>query len=85
METSSLRLELMKPTEIKKQMYHKMTELNTSFSNWLLRYEELSKATSKVYKLFSQEKLPSAVVNQTICEVKSKKKTEKAKTFRRFW
>lgn len=85
METISLRLELMKPTETKKQMYQKMTDLNTSFSNWLLRYEELSKATSKVYKLFSQEKLPSAVVNQTIREVKSKKKNQKAKTFRRFW
>ncbi|MCM3789359.1 RNA-guided endonuclease TnpB family protein [Domibacillus indicus] len=85
MEIISLKLELMKPTETKKQMYQKMTELNTSFSNWLLSYEELSKATSKVYKLFSQEKLPSAVVNQTIREVKSKKKNQKAKTFRRFW
>jgi putative transposase len=85
LETISLKLELMKPTDVKKRMYQKMTELNNSFSNWLLKYEHLSKATSKDYKMFSEEKLPSAVVNQTIREVKSKKKHQKAKNFRRFW
>lgn len=52
METISLKLELMKTTHAKEQIYCKMTELNTGFSNWLLQYDELSKATSKVYKLF---------------------------------
>ncbi|MCM3790557.1 RNA-guided endonuclease TnpB family protein [Domibacillus indicus] len=85
METISLKLKLMKPTNEKEQIYCKMTELNTGFSNWLLQYDELSKATSKVYKLFSTDKLPSAIVNQTIREVKSQKKNQKAKAFRRFW
>jgi len=85
MGTLSLRLELMNPTDAKKHMYQRMTELNTAFSNWLLRYDDLARATSKDYKKFSQEKLPSAVVNQTIRGVKSKKKNQKVRAFRRFW
>jgi putative transposase len=85
MPTISLKLELMKPTEKKKELYKNMTETNTKFANWLLEYDDLTHASSKHYKLFSNEKLPSAVVNQTIREVKSKKKNQEAKTFRRFW
>lgn len=85
MPTISLKLELLKPTETKKNMFRKMTDLNTSFGNWLLEFEELNKASSKHFKLFSEEKFPSAVVNQTIREVKSKKKNQKAKVFRSFW
>ncbi|WLR51224.1 transposase [Bacillus tianshenii] len=85
METISLRLELMKPTEKKKTMYKKMTEINTFFANWLLDYEALKTATSKHFKLFSQQKFPAAIVNQTIREVKSKKKKQHAKLFRSFW
>lgn len=85
METISLKLELLNPTEHKKKVYQKMTDLNTRFSNFLLEYENLPKATSKDYTVFSDEKLPSAIVNQTIREVKSKKKNQKARKFRRFW
>ncbi len=62
-----------------------MTEINTSFANWLLDFSELKKATSKHFKLFSTLKFASAVSNQTIREVKSKKKNQKAKLFRSFW
>ncbi|MFS0647009.1 hypothetical protein [Siminovitchia sp. 179-K 8D1 HS] len=54
-----------------------MTEINTKFANWLLSYSDL--------KLFSSEKFPAAVVNQTIREVKSKKKKQKAERFKRLW
>ncbi|MFZ3578702.1 RNA-guided endonuclease InsQ/TnpB family protein [Virgibacillus sp. DJP39] len=85
MPTISLKLELMKPTLSKVEMYQKMTDLNTKFANWLLEFEELKTATSKHFKTFSEEKLPSAIVNQTIREVKSKKKNQKAGLFRSFW
>lgn len=86
MTTITLKLELKKPTEAKMRIYRKMTEINTRFSNWLLNYEELKTATSKHFKLFStKENLPSCVVNQTIREVKSKKKKQQARTFRQFW
>lgn len=85
METISLKLELLNPTNAKKEMYKEMTNINTSFANWLLEYQGLKDATSKVYKLFSDGKFPSAIVNQTIREVKSKKNNQKAKVFRRFW
>lgn len=85
MQIISLKLELLKPTEEKKEVYQKMTAINTQFANWLLDYDDLKTATSKHFKQFSNEKLPSAVVNQTIREVKSKKKNQKARLFRRFW
>src|SRR5699024_7400926 len=85
MSTISLKLELLKPTQTKKNMYRKMTDMNTGFSNWLLTFEALNKATSKCFNLFSGEKFPSAVVNQTIRDVKSKKKHQKANRFRAFW
>ncbi|VEF49419.1 transposase [Bacillus freudenreichii] len=85
MQTITLKLELKKPTKEKASMYQKMTEVNTSFSNWLLNFDGLNTATSKVFRLFSDRRLPSAVVNQTIREVKSKKKHQKTKKFRRFW
>ncbi|TQR09856.1 RNA-guided endonuclease TnpB family protein [Psychrobacillus soli] len=85
MQTITLKLELQKPTQAKMSMYRKMTEVNTAFSNWLLHFDELKTATSKVFGLYSDERLPSAIVNQTIRTVKSKKKNQKAKTFRRLW
>lgn len=45
----------------------------------------MNKATSTIFKEFSDAKFPSAVVNQTIREVKSQKKNQKAKTFRKIW
>jgi putative transposase len=83
--TITLRLELHKPTQPKQMMYQKMTECNTNFANWLLYHPEGNKVTSSIYKAFSDEKLPSAVVNQTIREVKSQKKKQKAKSFRQMW
>ncbi len=62
-----------------------MTEINTAFSNWLLGFGKLQTATSKVFKRYSDEPFPSAIVNQTIRAVKSKKKKQKAKTFRCMW
>lgn len=85
MQTITVKVELLKPTEVKKKMYKQMTETNTKFANWLLSYSDLNDATSKVFKLFSSEKFPSAVANQTIREVKSQKKNQKAKQFKRLW
>ncbi|MCR2821265.1 RNA-guided endonuclease InsQ/TnpB family protein [Lederbergia panacisoli] len=85
MQTITLKLELQKPTKEKISMYYKMTEINTAFSNWLLHYENIKTATSKVFRLFSEEKFPSAIVNQTIREVKSKRNHQRAKKFQRLW
>ena len=85
MPTISLKLELLNPTKTKAAMYQKMTEANTKFANWLLWFEDLKIATSKHFKSFSDEKFPSAIANQTIRGVKSKKKNQKAKLFRSFW
>lgn len=85
MQALSLRVELLKPTERKKEMYAKMTETNTKLANWLLNYQDLNNATTKVFSLYSEEKFPSAITNQTIREVKSKKKSQKAKKFKKFW
>jgi putative transposase len=84
-ETISLKVELLKPTEHKKKMYRQMTEINTSFANWLLYYNELNSATSRHFKLYSTQTFPSAIINQTIRLVKSKKKYQHAKVFRSFW
>jgi putative transposase len=83
--TITLRLELHKPTVTKQVMYQQMTVRNTDFANWLLLYPDANKATSAIFKKFSDEKFPSAVVNQTIREVKSQKKNQKAMTFRKMW
>lgn len=85
MPTITLRLELYKPTKVKQEMYERMTEVNTEFANWLLNHPELNKATSKIFKDFSSQKFPSAIVNQTIREVKSQKKNQKVKRFRKLW
>lgn len=85
MATISLRLELYRPTVPKQQMYQKMTEINKEFANWLLWHPEIGKATSKIYKEFSDEAFPSAVVNQTIREVKSQKRNQKTKNFSKMW
>ena len=66
-------------------MYRKMTDIITKFANWLLAFDELKHATSKHFNQYSDEKFPSAIVNQTIRQVKSKKKNQKAKEFRSFW
>ncbi|SDW63775.1 hypothetical protein SAMN05444487_1051, partial [Marininema mesophilum] len=83
MPTITLRLELHKPTQPKQQMYQRMTEMNTAFANWLLLHPEVNKATSTIFKEFSDQSFPSAVVNQTIREVKSQKKNQHAKAFRK--
>jgi putative transposase len=85
MPTITLRLELHKPTEAKQEMYQTMTQVNTEFANWLLLHPDVNKATSKIFKEFSTKRFPSAVVNQTIREVKSQKKKQRAKAFRKMW
>ncbi|SDV99648.1 hypothetical protein SAMN05444487_1011, partial [Marininema mesophilum] len=85
MPTITLRLELHKPTQPKQQMYQRMTEMNTAFANWLLLHPEVNKASSTIFKEFSDQSFPSAVVNQTIREVKSQKKNQHAKAFRKRW
>jgi putative transposase len=85
MPTITLRLELHKPTLAKQQMYQWMTEINTEFANWLLLHPEINKATSLIFKEFSDKKFPSAVVNQTIRATKSQKKNQDAKKFRKMW
>lgn len=85
MPTITLRLELHKPTKVKQEMYERMTRINTEFANWLLNHPELKKATSKIFKEFSDEKFPSAIVNQTIRDVKAQKKHQKAQKFRKMW
>jgi putative transposase len=85
MPTITLRLELHKPTLPKQQMYQWMTEINTEFANWLLLHPGINKATSLIFKEFSDKKFPSAVVNQTIRATKSQKKNQDAKRFRKMW
>ncbi|KAF0995509.1 hypothetical protein BJQ97_02171 [Geobacillus sp. TFV-3] len=82
MPTITLRLELHKPTKVKQNMYERMTEVNTAFANWLLNHPELNQATSKIFKEFSSQRFPSAVVNQTIQEVKSQKKNKRQRRFK---
>lgn len=85
MNTISLKVELLNPTIEKKKMYEKMTEINTNFSNFLLNKKDLKGVNSPVFKEFSSEKFPSAIVNQTIREVKSKIKNQNAQVFKKFW
>lgn len=56
MPTITLKLELYKPTKLKQDMYERMTQINTKFANWLLLHPDVNKATSKVFKEFSDEK-----------------------------
>ncbi|KPC98199.1 hypothetical protein LR69_03610 [Geobacillus sp. BCO2] len=85
MPTITLKLELHNPTKVKQDMYERMTEVNTAFANWLLNHPKLNQATSKLFKEFSSQRFPSAVVNQTIREVKSQKKNQKTKKFQILW
>jgi transposase len=59
-----------------------MTEINTKFANWLLLHPNVNRVTSKIFKEFSDEKFPSAIINQTIRDVKSQKKHQQARTKR---
>ncbi|AXF55091.1 hypothetical protein DT065_03035 [Salicibibacter kimchii] len=45
-----MKLELLKPTQKKKEIFEKMTVLNTQFSNWLLGYDEYTHHTSQMCK-----------------------------------
>ncbi|MDN4593011.1 transposase, partial [Polycladomyces subterraneus] len=65
MPTITLKLELYQPTKFKQAMYERMTQINTKFANWLLLHPDVNKATSKIFKEFSDEKFPSAIINQT--------------------
>lgn len=85
MQTITLKVELLNPTKLKMKMYQRMTALNTQFSNWLLDYPNLGKATSIDFKVFSSEKFPSAITNQTIRDVKTQKKNQKANKFKKMW
>lgn len=84
-QTITLTVELMKPTKTKILMYRQMTERNTEFANWLLSYPQLTNASSKTYKVFSSNKMPSAIVGETVRYTASMKKKHKARTFRKCW
>lgn len=80
-QTITLKLKLYEPTQAKREMYRVMTERCTSFANKYLALDKESRLkTSKQSQL--SEKLPSAVINQAIRDIKGKKK---AKHFKRFW
>jgi DNA topoisomerase IB len=66
-------------------MDQKMTEINTEFANGLLFHPDVNRATSKIFKEFFDEKFPSAILNQTIRDVKSQKKHQQARTFKKVW
>jgi transposase len=51
----------------------------------VLFHPEVNKATSKIFREFSNGKFPSAILNQTIRDVKSQKKHQQARTFRKMW
>jgi IS605 OrfB family transposase len=85
MPTITLKLELYRPTRAKQDMYERMTQINTEFANWLLFHPEVNKATSKIFREFSNGKFPSAILNQTIRDVKAQKKHQQARTFRKMW
>ncbi|WP_206915786.1 RNA-guided endonuclease TnpB family protein [Alicyclobacillus suci] len=84
-QTITLKLELLKPTKAKQQVYLEMTSRNTAFANWLLQHPEFENATSKVYFLFSEHRLPAVIVNQTIRYVASKHRHQQARQFRKLW
>jgi hypothetical protein len=50
-----------------------------------LFHPNVNRATSKIYKEFSDEKFLSAILNQTIRDVKSQKKHQQARTFKKMW
>jgi hypothetical protein len=58
----------------KQDIDQKMTEINTMFANWLLLHPDVNRATSKIFKEFSGEKFPYAIIYLTIRDVKSQKK-----------
>lgn len=81
-QTITIRLKLHEPTQAKRGMYQEMADRCTDFANTYLGLnKEFRPKTSKEAAQYS-EKLPSAVLNQAIREIKSKKK---AKHFKRFW
>ncbi len=62
MQTITLKLALLKLAKEKITMYRRTMTTNTNFFNWLLTYLKLKTVTSKVFKLFSEEKCPSPIV-----------------------
>lgn len=84
MPTVTLKLELLKPTQPKQEMYRQMTETNTILANNILSYSG-PKLTTKTAKLLIKEKLPSAIINQTIRTTNSQQKKQKAQTFKNTW
>jgi transposase len=50
-----------------------------------LLHPDANRATSKIFKEFSEEKFPSAILNQTIRDVKAQKKHQQARTFKKMW
>jgi IS605 OrfB family transposase len=73
----TIKLKLLNPTQHKKEVYQTMADRNTAFANQYLNAENRPK-TSKDASV----ELPSAVVNQSIRDLKAKKK---AKHIKRLW
>jgi len=75
----TIRLKLLDPTQHKKEIYQTMVDRNTAFANQYLKTnkEDRPRTTKDV-----SVKLPSAVICQTIRDLKAK---PKAKHFKRCW
>jgi IS605 OrfB family transposase len=81
-QTLTIKLKLYKPTLAKQKMYQEMADRCTAFANRYLQLDPKNRPkTSKQAKQYS-DKLPSAVLNQAIKDIKANKK---AKKFKRLW
>lgn len=78
----TLKLKLHEPTKVKRDIYQTMADCTTAFAKrYLTLDKEARPKTSRDAKEYS-DLLPSAVLNQAIRDIRSKRK---AKHFRRLW
>lgn len=81
-QTVTIKIKLFEPTKAKSKIYQLMVDRCTEFANVYLSLDKKSRpGTSKEAAQYSEE-LPSAVLNQAIRDIKSKKK---ARYFDRLW
>lgn len=81
-QTLTIKLKLYKPTLAKQKMYQEMADRCTAFANRYLQLDPKTRPkTSKQAQQYS-DKLPSAVLNQAIKDIKANKK---AKRFKWLW
>lgn len=78
----TLKLKLHEPTKVKRDIYQTMADCTTAFAKRYLTLDKDARPkTSRDAKEYS-DLLPSAVLNQAIRDIRSKRK---AKHFRRLW